>query len=619
MDHLPHQQNLELTNKLLLTQIIMECNHLSYLILNSAVNPQVLEALFQESKIDKNNISELVDITFQFINQNQQLTQEKDLKVALNIFLKFMCGEAISKERCKLILMFIFLSLGKIGHFFDKDIQFFKQLSTKRISIINELLSHLPGQVLSFSQLQNMLTINLMASDNDYSNWIDSIVHLNDKIKGLGRSSIFSLFTIGPIDPTPIHLTTNLANENTNDNHIPNILGILIGFILTIGNDQTKIAINYTKQLINENFNGHDIFKIISTILNQITKYKLKNDQIQNIINYTKQLIDEKMNGDHISKIISTLSKQITQLNNNQIQSIINHTKQLNMNDHISKMISTGKFTFNYPKQIFHENIHAPVISTLSEQITKYGLNNDQVQNIINFTKQFINENMDGYDMSEIISTLSELITKYQFNNDQIQTIINYTKQLMNENIDAYGISKIISTLSELITKYQFNNDQIQTIINHTKQLINEKMNDDHISSIITLSKQITKYQFNNDQIQTIINYTKQSINQSGFFISEILSALLNISKSQLNYENPTCSILLDHAQNGIHLYNYMFNEYDTYENDTSEYDTDENDTYEYDTDEYDTYEYDDTIWYTPSTISEQITKYQLNDQIQLI
>ncbi|KAF2074580.1 hypothetical protein CYY_004126 [Polysphondylium violaceum] len=614
MDNLPHQQNLELTNKLLLTQIIMECNHLSYLILNSTVNRQVLEALFQEeSNIDKNNISELVDITFQFINQNQQLTQGIDSKIALNIFSKFMSGESIDKDKCNIILKFIFLSLGKIGHFLDKDIQFFKktsEISILRISLINELLFRLPGQVLNFSQLQNMFTINPIASDNDYSILIDKLVHLNDKVKGLDRSDteiIFNSFnSFKSIDPTIIHFTTNLVNESTNDNHISKIILILIKFKLTFKNDKAKIVFNYieelfdigsfkdfankflevlskinfdkfncgqieklfnyTNELINEKFNGHHISFIISTISEQTTKYRIHSDQIKNIINYTKQLINEKMNSYDISSIISTLSEQITkyQLNNDQIETIMNYTKQLineNMNcDHISTIISTlfekiTKFKnyqiqsiINHIKQLINMNHDQlyKILSTLPDQITKL---NGQI--LLNYcTKQLLN----GYDIYLIKSIISEHVTKCQLNNDQIQTIINYTKQLINEKMDRYVISSIISTLSK---NFKFNNDQIETIINYTKQLINEKMDRYDISSIIsTLSDQITKYQLNSDQIQTIIYFTTQLINEkmNGDHISSIISILLKqIIKYQFN--NDHIQTIINYTKQLINVY----------------------------------------------------------------
>ncbi|KAF2072199.1 hypothetical protein CYY_006480, partial [Polysphondylium violaceum] len=328
MDNLPHQQNLELTNKLLLTQIIMECNYLRYLILNSRVNPQVLEDLFQqESKIDNNNISDLVDTTFQFINQNQQLTQGIDIKLSLNIFSKFMSGEGICKDRCNIILKFIFLSLGKIGHFLDKDIRFFKQISTKRISLFNELLSGLPEQILNFSQLRNMF-INRKASDIDYSILIDNLVHINDKVKGLDRSDterIFdSIISLVSIDPTIIHFTTFLANENTYDNVISKIFEILIKSKLTFNNDQIKIFTNYINELLNNGSFKDYVNKLLEVLIKIKVFEKFDNDQIQKIFNFTIQLFNEKLNGHQISKIISTLSEQITkyQLNNDQIQNI---------------------------------------------------------------------------------------------------------------------------------------------------------------------------------------------------------------------------------------------------------------------------------------------------------
>ncbi|KAF2069100.1 hypothetical protein CYY_009579 [Polysphondylium violaceum] len=690
MDNLPHKQNLELTNKLLLTQIIMECNHLRYLILNSTVNRQVLEALFLESNIDKNNISELADITIQFINQNQ-LTEEKDIKVALNIFSKFMSGEGISKDRCNIILMFIFLSLGKIGHFLDKDIQFFKQISTKRISIINDLLSHLPGKILTFSQLQNMFTINLMASNSDYSNLIDNLVHLNDKVKGLSRSStkiIFNSFqSFGSIDPTIIHFTTILSNEDTNDNHFSKIFDILIKFKNIFSNDQIKIVINYIEELLN-NVTLDDYFKKLLEVMIKIIDFeKLENIQIQNLFNFTKSLIKVKFNGHHTSKILSELPNQITkyQLHKYQIKNIINLTKQLineNMDDdHILSIISNlldqiancnGQPIINYIKQLFNENMNdmspiIPVISTLSKKIIEYQLNNDQIQNIIDYTKQLImNQNMNSDHISSIVSIISKLITKYQLNNDQIQTIINYIKQLINENMDGYEISEIISTLSKEITfnhldqikniinytkqlmngnmngsgissiisiilkqktEYQLNNDQIQTIVNYTKQLINERMNGYHISSIVsTLSEKITKYQLNNDQIQNIFNYTKQLIYEiNGYHISEIISTLSKqISQYKLNHDQiqniidyTKQLIITDGIMNsdGISSIVSIISKLITkYQLNNDQIQTIINYTKQLINENLDHYNISEII----SIISEQITKYQLNnDQIQ--
>ncbi|KAF2074572.1 hypothetical protein CYY_004118 [Polysphondylium violaceum] len=637
INYLPHQQTLELTSKLLHSQITMQCDHLRYLLLNSSISQSVIENLFQESNIDKNNISELVECTFQLINQNQLLTQGIDIKVALNKFLKVISAEkSIDKDRCNTILMFIILSLGKIGPFLDRDLELLNQISTIRLSIINQLLFCLPKLVLKFSHLECMLT-SLNMTNNHFKIVIEHLVQLNSKVKGIGPLSINLIFkSFRSLDVSIFNFAFYLLNENTKDEDLHEILSILFDMkfkhcdnqIQNITNqakhlfdqiqsiintkqftnenmsgydtpeilsnlstsvktyqfndDQIQYIIIFTGQLINENFNGQDISKIISTISKLITKYKFNNDQIQNIINYTILLINEKMNGYDISRIISTLSEQITknQLNNDQIHNIINYTKQLineKMNcDEISFILSNFIMKFKNTNESqphdmianqLHENLNDlnlpsiklinsfivnenqwnhdqinfskelldkddKILSSLSKLKIDFQVNNDELQNIINLSKQLINENMDINDRVSIISTLIELITKNQLNNDQIQNIINQTKQLIHENMSSRCVLSILLTLYQKKNKNQFDNEQIQRIINHTKQLINGQMDSSDITKIISaISDQITKYQFNNYKIQIVINHTKQLINLNANDYHNIESIISNLTE----------------------------------------------------------------------------------------
>ncbi|KAF2069325.1 hypothetical protein CYY_009353 [Polysphondylium violaceum] len=458
--------------------------------------------------------------------------------------------------------MFIFLSLKKIGHFLDQDIQFFSHISTQKLSIINQLISFLPPFLLKFSQLQNMF-MNPHRPDCDFKLFVNGVSHLNNKLNGLGQGAIDilikSFIFIGPEIINPL---ISLAKEDTTDSDLTKIIEILfhMKYNSELSDDQIQTYINYTNHLLDRNidgyedklstvlvvlsgehlkqFNNDEIQNIInqskqlinqsmsdyeiSSIISTITKYQYHN-QIQNIINFTLQLFNQKMNGKDISKIITTISNLITkyQFSNEQIQSIINHTKQLsNGNNHIINL----------------EELLS-IISTLSNLITKYQLNNDQIQNIVNYTKQLISPVAqffkNGYTIavSLVILKLSKGITKFKFNFDQIQYIINYSKEFIDkrENISLHF------NIIFLIIKYPLNFDQIQNILNYTKQLT------DPPSGLIisTLSEQITKYQFNNDQIQTVINYTKQLIHfetMTENHISSLISTLSKqISDNQLN------------------------------------------------------------------------------------
>ncbi|KAF2068672.1 hypothetical protein CYY_010004 [Polysphondylium violaceum] len=372
-----------------------------------------------------------------------------------------------------------------------------------------------------------------------------------------------------------------------------------------------------------------DISEIILALIpkTQITKYKFKNDQIQTIINYTKQLIHPNMNYFHIESIISTLSY----LSHDQIQILINYSKQ-------------------FIKKEMNGHEISSIISTLSKQITEYKLNNDQIQAIINYTKE-----MNGYEISSIISTLSKQITEYKLNNGQIQAIINYTKQLINQKMNGYHISKIILTLSEGL-----HNDQIQNIINYTKQLIDEKTNDpsnfkecfknniilktcSHLGFRYSFSKILHLYSnnplaFEQSYICILSLYQRVKSNQFLNFLDiviacnseernyilakfiseyqdEINAQTINLTQDKIISlkEKDNCCLKNRHNsldENDTHKYDTTLSDTDEYNtDDTNENDTDENytdDTDEYNTDKYDTDKYYSNGYYTYETDTDE-------------